>query len=85
MYFRYFVIISPWKRAWPFIWTHLNPVHLRMFCAKFGWNWPRGFAEEDENVKTLQTDRRTDGQKTIRPSVYSISQFTNYVRTYFET
>ena len=24
MYFRYFVIISPWKRAWPFICTNLN-------------------------------------------------------------
>ena len=25
MYFRYFVIISPWKRTGPFIWTNLNP------------------------------------------------------------
>ena len=25
MYFRYFVIISPWKRAWSFIRTNLNP------------------------------------------------------------
>ena len=39
MYFRYFVIISPWKRAGPFIWTNLNPLHPRMLCAKFGWNW----------------------------------------------
>ena len=27
MYFRYFVIISPWKRVWPFILTNLNPLH----------------------------------------------------------
>ena len=33
-------IISPWKRAWPYIWTNLNP--LRMLCAKFGWNRPSG-------------------------------------------
>ena len=26
MYFRYFVIISPWKRVGPFIWTNLNLV-----------------------------------------------------------
>ena len=26
MYFRYVVIISPWKRGWPFIWTKLNPL-----------------------------------------------------------
>ena len=31
-----------------------------MLCAKFGWNWPSGSGEEDENVKSLQTDGRTD-------------------------
>ena len=41
------VIISPWKRAGPFIWTNLNPLHPRMLCAKFGWNWLSGFGEED--------------------------------------
>ena len=25
MYIRFFVIISPFKRAGPFVWTHLNP------------------------------------------------------------
>ena len=25
-----------------------------MLCAKFGWNWPSGSGEEDENVKSLQ-------------------------------
>ena len=49
MYFHYFVIIFPWKRVGPFIWTNLNP----MLCAKFGWNWPSGSGEEDENVKSL--------------------------------
>ena len=38
MYFRYFVIISPWKSVGSFIWTNLNPLHPRMLCAKFGWN-----------------------------------------------
>ena len=52
MYFCYFVIISPWKRAGPLIWTNLNPLHPRMLCAKFGWNWPSGSGEEDENVKS---------------------------------
>ena len=49
MYFRYFVIISPWDRVGPFIWTNLNPLHPRMLCAKFGWNWPSGSGEEDKN------------------------------------
>ena len=47
MYFPYLVIISPWKRAWPFIWTNLNPLHSRMLCAEFGWNWFNGSGEED--------------------------------------
>ena len=45
VYFHYFIIISPWKRAGPFIWTNLNPLHPRMLCAKFG----------------IQKDRQTDG------------------------
>ena len=59
MYFHHFIIISPLKRPGPFIWTNLNPLHLRMLCAKFGWNWPSGSGEDDENVKSLQTDRQT--------------------------
>ena len=47
IYFHYFVIIFLWKRAGPFIWTNLNPLHPRMLCAKFGWNWPSGSGEED--------------------------------------
>ena len=26
--------------AWLFIRTKLNPHHPKMFCVKFGWNWP---------------------------------------------
>ena len=39
IYFRYFVIISPWNRAGSFIWTKFNPLYPRMLCANFGWNW----------------------------------------------
>ena len=46
MYFCYFVIITPWKRAGTFIWTNLNSLHPRMLCAKFGWNWLSGSGEE---------------------------------------
>ena len=44
-YFCYFVIISPWKRTWPIIWTNLNSLHPRMLCAKLRWNWPCGSGE----------------------------------------
>ena len=47
MYFRYFKIISLWKRAGSFIWTNLNPLHPGMLWAKFGWNWLSGSGEED--------------------------------------
>ena len=35
-----------------------------MLCAKFGRNWPSGSGEEDENVKSLQTDGQTDRRTT---------------------
>ena len=60
MYFHYFVIISPWKRAWNFICSNLNPLPPMMLCVKFGWNWLSGSGEEDENVKSLQTDGKKD-------------------------
>ena len=47
MYFCYFIIISPLKWAWPFIWANLNLLHQRILCAKFGWNWHSCFWEED--------------------------------------
>ena len=49
-YFCYFVIISPWKSAGPFIRTNLNPLHPRMLCAEFGWNWLIGFGEDYWNL-----------------------------------
>ena len=47
VYFHYIVIISPWQRAGPFIWTNLNPLPPRMLCAKFWWNWLSGSREGD--------------------------------------
>ena len=37
-----------------------------MLCAKFGRNWPSGSEEEDEDVKSLLTERQTDGHRTGR-------------------
>ena len=45
MYIPYFVIIFPWKRVGPFIWTNLNSLHPRKLCVKVGWNWPHGSGE----------------------------------------
>ena len=46
MFFRYFVIFSSWKRTRPFIWINLIPLHPKMLCVKFGWNWPSGSGED---------------------------------------
>ena len=46
MYIPYFVIIFPWKRVGPFIWTNLNSLHPRKLCVKVGWNWPHGSGEK---------------------------------------
>ena len=40
-------IINFMSIYWFFIWTNFNPLHLRMHCAKFGWNWPIDSGEED--------------------------------------
>ena len=36
-----------------FICKYLNPLHPEMLCVMFGWNWPSGSGEEDENKKSL--------------------------------
>ena len=59
--FRYYLIISPWKRNMNFIWTNLNPLYPRMLCAKLALNWP---SDSRWNLKSLQTDRLTNGQTT---------------------
>ena len=38
----------------------MNSNHPKNFCAKFGSNWPSSSREEDENVKSLQTDGQED-------------------------
>ena len=42
-----FVIISPLKRNWSFIWTIQNPIYPRMICTKKDWNWRIGSGGED--------------------------------------
>ena len=68
MYFGYFLILSPWKRAEPFIWTNLIHFHLRMPCAKFGWKWLSGSGEEDEIVKSFDNNDDSTEDDGQRPS-----------------
>ena len=50
----------PWERWWSFNWTNLNP----MLCAKFCWNWSSDSGEDDENMKSLQTDGQTTSERS---------------------
>ena len=53
MYVHYFPIISLVKGRGP-LFEYLP----RMLCAKYGWNYPIGSGEENENGESLQQQRR---------------------------
>ena len=55
--FRYFVIISSWKKAETFIWTNLNPLHSRMLCAKFSRDRPGASGEEEHLISSTFSPR----------------------------
>jgi hypothetical protein len=66
VYFCTFVIISPCRGTFPFIWKTWNPSSTDDLCQVWlklaQWFWSRS-----RKCKSLQTDRRTDGgQKMIR-------------------
>ena len=54
MYFCYFLIISPWKRAGLFIWTNLKPLHQECFVPSL----VEIVVQEKKNVKSLRQWRR---------------------------
>ena len=43
-----------------------------MLCAKFAWNFPYGSGEEDENIKSLQTDGQTDELRMTGDQISSL-------------
>jgi hypothetical protein len=45
-HFCIFVIISPLKRTWSFIWTIYNPLYSSMIWIKFHWIWHCGSGED---------------------------------------
>jgi hypothetical protein len=53
-----FLHYIPCRRAFPLIWTNLNPFWPRMIYVKSGWHWSGGSVEV-ENMKSKQMDRQT--------------------------
>ena len=58
MYFRYLLIVSPLENSGglPFVWTNLTPPKDAL--CQLWLNWPSGFWEVDENVKSFQQQGR---------------------------
>ena len=58
------VVISslypPWKRARPFIWTNLNPLHPMMLFNKCFWRRRWKSEKFTDRPTDRQTDRQTD-------------------------
>lgn len=71
--FYCFAIISLVKRVLPFISTIKVLLSIRMFCTKFGYIWPSGSRKEVKNMKSLHTDRQTDGRRTTLESLVQVS------------
>jgi hypothetical protein len=46
LFFFIVVLVSPLNRTWPFIWTIMNSLYLRMICKQFHWNWSAGSGED---------------------------------------
>ena len=65
-----FVKIKKKEVQGPFCWCEtqfpsITQHHLRMLCAKFGWNWPSGlFLEKKINMRKVY--KQTDRHQTIR-------------------
>ena len=83
IYFRFFLIISPWKRVRPFIWTNLNPLHPRTLCQVLlkmaQWFWRRRWKCEKFTTKTTMDN----GQILIRKAHFSLPlRWANKVHTY---
>ena len=46
-------IINLMRIYWFSIWRNLDPLHPRILCAKFGWNWSGGSGEEDFLISSM--------------------------------
>ena len=68
MYFRYLVIISPWKRAEPFIWMNLNPFSQGCFVPSLVEIAPVAL-EKKMKCESLRTD---NGQTLFRKAYLSL-------------
>ena len=60
---RNFAIISLWRKIHGLYFKKLNPLHPRIFSAKFGWNWSCGSILRRRMMKMWKVYRKTDIRK----------------------
>ena len=68
IYFCCFAIISLKKKASLGLLPEQSWIpftHARIIGDMSGWNWPCGYEEKNENVKSLHTDGLTIGRQAI--------------------
>jgi hypothetical protein len=68
----FFVIISPLKRTWPFIWIILNFLHPRMICTKFDWHWPTCSGKDFKKCSVYLTLAITSPWAGMLPFIWTI-------------
>ena len=80
MYFSFFVIISPLKRASSFFWTNLNSLYQRMFLCQVWlklaqWLWRRKWKCEKftDGRTNRQTDRLTTDERWSEKLTWAFS------------
>ena len=66
--------LSPFGKEWPFVWRNLNPLHPRMLCAMFGWNWLSGFWRRRWNCVKFTDRLTTDDQKSSLEKIFDPHQ-----------
>ena len=49
-------LLSPLRKKNPIYLNKCTFPQSKHSCVKFGWNWPSGYWEEDENVKNWRTN-----------------------------
>lgn len=70
-YFLYFLIISPGKGTWTFLWINLNSPYPRLLFGNFTWNWLSGCEEKIENVKIYSDCNNEEGHLWLENFIWT--------------
>ena len=69
LYLYFIVIISIWRRACSLRWPKLNPLYTKIFCTKFGWNWPSGSGRGRWTYEKFTTTNTAENENQKRKKI----------------